>query len=212
MKNCNAIIKNICPTPASIPCKNVLQNTVYIINNKQHSCAVLKYFLYCFTNSFAGGTKCCKICPIKIGNTTLSPNLKNTCPMLTSPLTPRYPRIKAGLRNIPTRLPNAALNIAEASSPPALLVNTSTMLIVMGSDAQMVIPSARLCVNAFTLTMSLENPNTILLTTPKLNSCTNRLNGNRWKALANSSVLIPIPARMNMNITAIQVAVICGAR
>ena len=117
--------------------------------------------------------------PIKIGNTTLMPNLKKTSPILTCPLTPKYPRIKAGLKNIPTRLPNAALNMAAASSPPALLVNTKTMLIVIGNEAHIVIPSARDWVNAFILTINRENPNTILLTTPKLNSCTNRLNGNR---------------------------------
>jgi len=86
------------------------------------------------------------------------------------------------------------------------------MFTVMGSDAQMVIPSARLRGNAFAATMNRENPKTMPETAPKLKSWRKALNLNRWNAFANSSVLIPMPARTKMNITASQVAVIWGAR
>jgi hypothetical protein len=69
------------------------------------------------------------------------------------------------------------------------------MLIVTGNDAQIMRPAANPGEKAPTATNPRLTPNTMEETTKKLNTCTNTLNLNCRKALENSSVLSPKPAR-----------------
>lgn len=132
-------------------------------------------------------------------------------PTFTLPLTPKYPRINAGLKNTPTKFPNAELKTAAASSPPAALVMTRTMLMVMGNEAAMVIPLARFSSSTLPKMSSLDRPNTMDDTTPKLKTWTKTLNLTFSSALENSDVFRLRPASKKMKITAIQEAVMSGA-
>eukprot|EP00978_Attheya_sp_CCMP212_P014274 scaffold36321_cov63-Attheya_sp.AAC.2 len=66
--------------------------------------------------------------------------------------------MRAGLRNTPNMFPAAALKIAAASSPPDLFVKTKTILTISGKQAQITIPSAKLCSSAPTDSINRETP------------------------------------------------------
>ena len=103
-----------------------------------------------------------------IGNMIRMASLTDVDTKSTSPVIPKYPNIRAGLRNTPTRLPNATLKIAAASSPPADTVRTQTILILSGRHAHIIIPFAKSSDKTPRANASLVKPNMNVETTPKL--------------------------------------------
>mmetsp|Transcript_10511 Transcript_10511/g.12804 ORF Transcript_10511/g.12804 Transcript_10511/m.12804 type:complete len:225 (-) Transcript_10511:231-905(-) len=217
--SCSTIINTASLALVASGSRKVLQKTVYTMNTSIYSCVCLKYGLYVLTNSVTVGTFFCSSCPTSTGSTTRHPSFRNICPKDTgsSPSslvlsTPKYMSIRKGVRKTPIIFPAAALKTAAASSPPELLVSTNTILIVRGRQLQISIPSPNGCDTTFHEIINRENPYTIPLTAPKLKSSISALNLMFDNAFTNSAVLRDNPASRNMKMTAIQVAVIWGAR
>ena len=109
---------------------------------------------------------------------------------------PMYAKTSDGVKRIDSKLPKAELNTADASSPPESFVNTITEDIVIGRQEHTTIPPISPSLITFSLLILNSGrvaAYTIPESTPKLKTCTNKLNLPRFNASENFSVFNPSP-------------------
>ena len=133
-----------------------------------NSDSILHFFLFFFIKFTTDLDIFRIIWPMMIGNTTRMVILVNVDTKSTSPVMPKYPKIRTGLRNTPTRLLKAVLKTAAASSPPTDAVRMIVILTLIGMHAQIIIPSANSLDKIPSANASLAKPYTNPETTPKL--------------------------------------------